>query len=134
MAYIPDSRLFQFRKPVQHERGLFNADGSLDQANESLAKMIGRKLAETYPGHPWGVMAEIEHGVVKIALQGFTQWPVVIKVSTLKSDPGLRSVVKHAGELLERLKLPRKGFSLADWRAANSRHFWHFNRNARAPE
>jgi hypothetical protein len=79
-------------------------------------------------------MAEMEHGIVKIALQGFTQWPYVIKIDTLVSDPDLRSVKKAGGELLERFRMPRKGFSLADWREANARMPHHFYRNKAAPE
>lgn len=132
---MPDHRTFTLENGHHvRERGLFDPYGDFDAANDALCKLVGRKLADTYPGHPWGVIAEIEHGIVKIALQGFTQWPVLIKVSTLKGDPSLRAVVKYAGELLERLQLPRKGFNLADWKAANTRLPWHFNRNARAPE
>lgn len=130
-----DHRIFTPAKAsILTERGLFNREGQFDAANEAMCKLIGRKLAEVYPGHPWGVVSEIEHGVVKIALQGFTQWPVTIRVSTLKGDPSLRAVVKYAGELLERLQLPRKGFSLADWKNATTLRPWHFHRNARAPE
>lgn len=130
-----DSRLFSpHRAELVTERGLFNLEGQYDAANAAMCKLIGRKLAEVYPGHPWGVVSEIEHGIVKICLQGFTQWPVTIRVSTLKGDPSLRAVVKYAGELLERLKMPRKGFSMADWRTANQRLPHHFHRNARAPE
>lgn len=129
-----DSRLFQFEgQKIQAERGLFNPHGDLDAANAELCRKIGRKLGEVYPGHPWGVVAEIEHGIVKICLQGFTQWPSIIHISTLKNDPGLRSVVKYGGELLERLGMPRKGFSLADWRHANAVRPWAFNRNKKAP-
>lgn len=131
---MSDSRIFQFLQPIQHERGLFDPHGDLDAANASLAKAIGQKLAQEYPGRPWGVMSEIEHGIVKIALQGFTQWPITIRISTLKADPGLRSVVKYAGELLERLQLSREKFSLADWKTATTKRPWHFNRNLKAPE
>lgn len=127
-------QLFSFSQPVLHERGLFNPDGEIDAANEALAREIGRKLGQVYPGHPWGVMAEIEHGIVKVAIQGFTQWPYVIHVATLKADPTMRSVVRAGGELLERFKMPRKGFSLADWRAANARTPYHFHRTKKAPE
>lgn len=116
------------------ERGLFNPHGDLDAANAEMVRRVGRKLSEEYPGHPWGVISEIEHGIVKICLMGFPQWPSVIHVSTLKNDPGLRSVVRYGGELLERLRMPRKGFSLADWRAANAAMPSHFFRNAKAPE
>jgi hypothetical protein len=129
-----DSRLFRFNEAPSHEWGLFNASGRFDAANEAMCKRVGNKLAQTYPGHPFGVIAEVEHGIVKVCLQGFTQWPYVIKVDTLKGDPSLRSVVKAGGELLERLKMPRKGFSFADWRAANAAMPYHFNRNRKAPE
>jgi hypothetical protein len=132
---MSDSRTFSMRREdLMTERGLFNGQGQFDAANEAMCHLIGRKLGEVYPGHPWGVVSEIEHGIVKICLQGFTQWPVVIKISTLKGDPSLRSVVKYAGELLERLNLPRKGFSLADWKGAMELRPYHFNRNAKAPE
>lgn len=130
-----DSRLFGFEgRKIETERGLFNPHGDFDAANAEMCRRIGRKLMETYPGHPWGVSSEIEHGIVKVMLQGFPQWPMVIHVETLKSDPGLRSVVKWAGEILERLGMPRKGFSSADWRRANTIKPWHFNRNSKAPE
>ena len=129
-----DSQLFKFEgQKIMSERGLFDPRGDLDAANAEMCRRVGRKLAEAYPGHPFGVVSEIEHGIVKICLQGFTQWPMVIHVSTLKNDPGLRRVVKYGGEILERLGLPRKGFSSADWRAANALRPWHFNRNKRAP-
>lgn len=132
--FTADHRLFRAPADVLTERGLFNPDGRFDAVNKTLCREIGKKLAQHYPGHPWGVMAEAEHGIVKIALQGFTQWPYLIRLSTLKADPGLKSVVKAGGELLERLQMPRGGFSFADWRAADARLPWHFNRNSKAPE
>lgn len=129
-----DSRLFSFADAPVHEHGLFNARGDYDAANDAMCRLVGNKLAQTYPGHPFGVISEIEHGIVKVALQGFIQWPYIIKVNTLKGDPSLRSVVRAGGELLERLKMPRKGFSMADWQTANAVRPWVFNRNKRAPE
>ncbi len=132
---MPDHRVFTLENATHvRERGLFDPYGDFDAANDAMCKLIGRKLAEVYPGHPWGVISEIEHGIVKICLQGFPQWPVLIKVVTLKGDPSLRAVTKYAGELLERLNLPRKGFSLADWKAATILRPYHFHRNAKAPE
>jgi hypothetical protein len=128
------AELFSFANPVTHERGLFNPYGDIDAANESLARDVARRLGEFYPNHPWGVMAEIEHGIVKIALQGFTQWPYVIHVDTLKADPGMRSVFAAGGEILEKFRMPRQGFSLADWRAANARMPYHFYRTKKPPE
>ena len=116
------------------ERGLFNLEGYYDAANQAMCKLLGEKLATVYPGYPWGVMSEIEHGIVKIAIQGFTQWPVVIRVNSLKGDPTLKLVVKFGGELLERLQLSREKFSMDDFMAATHRLPHHFYRNAKAPE
>lgn len=116
------------------EHGYWNPDGKFDNVNREWMQRIGRKLKEAYPGHPWGVSAEVEHGIVKISIMGFIQWPYIIKVDTLKSDPGLRSVVEAGGHLLERFKMPRAGFSMADWMTANERTPWFFNRNKKAPE
>ncbi|MEN6302268.1 MAG: hypothetical protein ABFD96_06045 [Armatimonadia bacterium] len=129
-----DAKLFQFNRQIQHDNGLFNEGGKYDAANAWVCEQVGRKLAQAYPGHPWGVIAEVEHGIVKFCLAGFSQWTMTIRIDTLKSDPGLKSVVKYAGELLERLKLPRKGFDLGLHREAMAKYPHHFNRNARAPE
>lgn len=129
-----DSKIFSGSFRESHEHGFRNPNGSFDAANSQLQRQIGACLSKHYPGHPWGVMAEIEHGIVKIALQGFTQWPFVIHCSTLKADPGLQSVIRAGGEILERLRMPRKGFSLADFKAATTRNPWHFYRNRKPPE
>lgn len=131
---MSDKKIFTLDEAVQHERGLFNLEGQHDAINAWVCKQIGEKLARTYPGHPWGVMSEVEHGIAKIMLQGFSQWVITIRLATLKSDPGLTSVMRYAGELLERLKLPRSGFDLARHREAMQRYPHHFYRNAPAPE
>ena len=129
-----DSRMFQFNGQSRHTHGLMNAEGQYDDANDEMQKHIGTALARFYPGHPWAVMSEIEHGIVKIAIQGFVQWPFILHVATLKSDPGLKSVLRAGGELLERLKMPRHGFSVADWRSAMTAFPSQFHRNRKAPE
>lgn len=128
-----DSRLFTMDGHVAHERGLFNEHGYFDEANATLCRMVGERLTYYYPGHPWGVKSEIEHGVVKICVQGFSQWQYIVHVASLKGDPTMRKVFEGAGELLERLGMPRKGFSMADWLAAAKRFPAHFNRFTKAP-
>lgn len=131
-----DKKLFGFNqaKIVTDPETLFNSDGWFDTANAAMVKLIGEKLATTYPGYPWGVISEIEHGIIKMCLMGFPQWVMVIKVNSLKGDPSLKLVTKFAGELLERLKLSRENFSMDDFMAATHRLPYHFNRNAKAPE
>lgn len=131
-----EKKLFSLQpaKIVTDPETLFNPDGWFDEANAAMVRLLGEKLATTYPGYPWGVMSEIEHGIVKICLMGFPQWPVVIRVNSLKGDPSLKLVTKFAGELLERLKLSRENFKMDDFMAATHRLPHAFHRNAKAPE
>ena len=134
MTANPDARLFKFCQPVENAIGYHNPHGDFDGANESMCKIVGEKLAAVYPGRPWAVFSEIEHGIVKVAVQGFLQWPYVIHVSTMKCDPAMRAVVKAGGELLERLGMGRARFQIADWQKANMLRPYTFNRNTSAPE
>ena len=118
---------------MQHESNVLDETFDFAGANDALCKLVGEHLMKVYPGHPWGVISQIESGIVRVCLQGFAQWPMVIHVSSLMGDPSLSKVTRFAGELLERLNMPRKGFSMADWQAANAKHHWLFNRNKKAP-
>ena len=128
-----DSKLFALAEG-SHTHGFHNDNGYFDEANAELGKAVGTALARFYPGHPWGVASEIEHGILKICIQGFTQWQFVLKISRLKGDPAMKAVMRAGGELLERLGMPRKGFSMDAWRAANQAMPQHFFRNAKPPE
>lgn len=128
------SRFYQ-TSHVRHEAETFHdRDGQFHAANERLAHRIMQKLLAHYDCPFWNISAEIEHGIVKIWLQNFSQWPYIIKISTLKADPGLKSVVKAGGELLERFKIPRSSFSVADYLSATRAMPQAFFRNAKAPE
>lgn len=120
-------------REAEHESNVLDPMLNLAAANDALCELVGEHLARVYPGHPWGIISQIESGIVKICLQGFQQWPVVIHVESLKGDPSMAKVTRYAGELLERLRMPRKGFDLASWQEANKRHNWLFNRNKKAP-
>ncbi len=120
-------------REAEHESNVLDPMLNLGAANDALCNLVGEHLAKVYPGHPWGVISQIESGIVKICLQGFQQWPVVIHVESLKGDASMAKVTRYAGELLERLRMPRKGFDLASWQEANKRHNWLFNRNKKAP-
>jgi hypothetical protein len=93
-------------------------------ADMALAKKVGDALQRHYPDHPW--MVEVNHaqGVIMISLPIVMAQnkKFVIHVSSLLADPGLRSVMRAGGEILERYKVPRAGFSLdrfLEARAAN---------------
>jgi hypothetical protein len=90
----------------------------------ALTKQIAEILERHYPSHPW--MVEVSHaqGVAFISLPIIMRrnQRFVLHIDRLKSDPGLRSVVRAGGELLERHNVPRSGFRLDHFlhaRAAN---------------
>lgn len=128
------SERFHAPGQVRHERGTFH-DPELRYAalNTSLCKRIMEVLLKHYSSPFWCIEAAVEHGIVKIWMQGFAQWPYVIKISTLKGDPGMKAVVEAGGHLLERLRIPRSSFNIADYKAALSLHPSAFSRNKKAP-
>jgi hypothetical protein len=85
----------------------------------ATCRWVGDKLEREYPGHAWDVRCE--QGIVRFQLRHLMPsdaW-YVVKLSDLSSDPGgRRTVLRGAGELLERYNLPRRGFSVDDWRIA----------------
>ncbi len=82
-------------------------------ANSRLCEEVLTKLLEHYPGHPWLVqIPNNDSGVVVIkhpmlsALYG-----MVVKITTLNSDPSMHEVVRMGGEMLERWGQKRAGLS-----------------------
>lgn len=92
----------------------------------ALTKRIAETLERHYPSHPW--MVEVNHaqGVAFISLPIIMRnnQKYVLHTDKFLSDPGLRSVIRAGGEILERHNVPRSGFRLDDFlRArANSVH------------
>jgi hypothetical protein len=100
-------------------------DLTIDVASESLfaptaadfdlAKELGELLDKTYPGHMWAVTADHHNGVVDIKnLRLSERWGIVVKISTLATDPQRVIVKRLAGELLERYRVARGKFNVAD--------------------
>ncbi len=90
----------------------------------ALTKRIAEMLERHYPSHPW--MVEVSHaqGVAFISLPIIMRrnQRFVLHTDRLKSDPGLRAVIRAGGEILERHNVPRSGFRLDHFlhaRAAN---------------
>ncbi len=81
-------------------------------ADMRLAREIWTVLHYHYRGHCWGVSVDHAQGVALIQIPPFSNWSFVIHLKTLQSDPGMKSVVKAGGELLERYDIPRAGFDV----------------------
>lgn len=128
-----DSSKFHEPWKVFHERGIHDPDMKMAAANERLCAAIMRVLLKHYNCPFWCIEAAHEHGIVKVWLQGFAQWPYVVHIATLKSDPGFKCIVRAGGELLERFRIPRNSFSVQDYLVATRKMPHHFNRNKKAP-
>lgn len=106
--------VFDLRLRYQHpDQGDDPMDDPVARADMSLARKVGDMLNLHYPGHAWFVEAAHAQGVVMInipALMGQKRY--VVKIHTLKSDPGMRSIVEAGGHILERYNIPRSGFNL----------------------
>lgn len=98
------------------------------QAKMETARWVGTLLERVYPGHAWHVEVVIQRGtamfaggLVKLRLNGImpaNRWYVVQLADVLTDPGGKRTVLKGAGELLERYGIPRTRFDLDHWRLA----------------
>lgn len=83
-------------------------------ADLALTKQIAEVLERHYPCHPW--MVEVSHAkgcaFISLPLIMKRNQKYVLHISSLKADPGMRSVMRAAGEVLERHNVPRVGFGL----------------------
>lgn len=129
-------RGFGLRLAYEHpDLGDDPREDALKAADLRMARNIGGLLETTYPGHPWFVEVSHAQGVVMISLPALMgQNRYVVKLHELKSDPGMKAIVRGCGEILERYRLPRAGFSPTEFQAALRRHPIYRNRNAPVPE
>ena len=88
----------------------------------SVAKWVGQLLEREYGGHPWYVEVKMNKqrfgGLIQIQLRGLmpANWWYNVRVEDAMHDPGgKRTVLKGAGEILERYNLPRQKFSADDF-------------------
>ena len=78
-----------------------------------VAAAIHQKLVEHYPGHQWAASADHATGMANIKLlyldtQGLNgRYGFQLHLVKLASDPGMKSVVRAGGELLDRYRLQR---------------------------
>ncbi|MCS6760154.1 MAG: hypothetical protein MO852_15395, partial [Candidatus Devosia euplotis] len=93
------------------------------RAKVATAKWTGELLNRVYPGHPWNVEVIMSRtgGLIKIQIKGLMptdRWYVCQLHDVLTDPGGKRTVLRGAGELLERYQLRRGAFSIDHWQAA----------------
>ena len=121
-----DNRAPKVTSKTEYENKWSGVKADDAQARDiELATIIGDKLTEHYPGHPWYVEVDSNGRMVHISI------PVLmhnhrfnIRMRDLHSDPGLKLVIRAGGEILERWKMPRTTMNVADFKAAQ-RHRIH---------
>lgn len=97
-------------------------DDPAADADVQLAFVIGETLTRHYPGHPWFVEVDSNGGLASISIPAITgRFAYVLKLRLLGSDPGLKSVVRAGGEILERWRIPRSSLDAAAFNAALKR-------------
>lgn len=89
-------------------------------ADLALTKRIADVLERHYAAHPWMIKVSHAQGVVQLALPLIMKQNqcYVLHIGALKADPGLRAVMRAAGEILERFNVPRQAFSIDHFLAA----------------
>lgn len=112
-----------FELSVKHETDDTGKD-PFKWVNIETAKWVAAMLERTYPGHPWVAVCNTRGGVILIQILGLmpaNRW-FTCKLHDVKSDPGGRNtILRAAGELLERYQIPRRGFSDDHWHEAMAR-------------
>jgi hypothetical protein len=95
-----------------------------EAADMALTKRVATVLETHYAGYPWRVEVSHTQGVVMLSMPIFMgHWKHVLKIQNLKSDPMLIAVRNAAGEILERFKIPRAGFSADHFKDAMIANF-----------
>lgn len=129
-----DHRHAFVRHAIAHDTTGLNGVNPFKAADERLVRDVWAVLQQHYPGHPWHVTASHRAGMAQIFLPTFSTWSFNIRLSDLKADPHMGLVIKGAGEMLERWRLPRAGFDVSHYVAAQKRFQPQFHINRRPPD
>lgn len=105
-------------------------------ADVELTKKVAAVLQAYHGNVPF--MAEVSHrqGLVTISIPTLMGNGAcyAVHIKSLHSDPGMKAIRNACGELLERFRLPRSGFSPSDFAIAiNSRPLFE-RMNGAVPE
>ena len=95
----------------------------------SVARGIGELLNKHYFGYTWKSFADMQQGIVGFSIPDL-MGPTLHQIINLKSHDALdpQLIVDTAGELLERMHLPRGQIDMAAYlEARNSRHKFQFD-------
>lgn len=89
-------------------------------ADMRLTKRVAQLLEWHHPGHFFRVTVDHEQRLLLIELPPLLERPHCfnIPLTVIYSDPGLRTVVRAAGEILERFKMPRTRWDTDQYRTA----------------
>lgn len=109
-------------------------DDPFHDQNMALAKRMWSVLQFHYPGHWWLTGANHRQGIATVKFPMFTSYSMMIKLSTLKTDPGMKSVIRAGGEFLERYRLPRSGIDFTHMVHALNYHIPELSYEWRPPE
>lgn len=91
----------------------FTSSGPKAMADEDLCRAVGEDLQKMFPGYPWMVGANHEAGTVVIDLPEpwkplkYRNYGILLHIPSLMGPGGQAKVFRYAGELLERMGLPR---------------------------
>lgn len=108
------------------------ADGLLDafrEADLSLAREVAKILASKYGGYPWSVVSNIAQGILAFQLPEL-MGPTLNMVIRIKDYNALNSalILDRAGNLLERMNLPRERCDQDLYKEARARlHTFQFD-------
>ena len=117
------------RTGFTEQRGRYEAPGEGNEvdpylaADLALTKRIAETLERHYSSHPWMVSVTHAQGVamIKLPILMKRDQVYVIHIANLANDPGLKTVVRAGGELLERFAVPRSDFRLDDFLTVRER-------------
>jgi len=108
------------------------ADGLLDayrSADMALAREVAKVLAKKYWGYPWSVTSNIAQGILAFQLPEL-MGPTLNVVIRIKDYNALNDalILDRAGNLLERMGLPRERCDMDLYREAKARlHTFDFD-------
>lgn len=103
------------------------------EADKTAVRLIGERLNEEYPGHPWYVEVSYRQGIAKISipiLMGDNFY--ILHLVNMTAD--MRQVARAGGEILERYQLRRGAFNREDFRAACAKRSFIERRNGFVPD